>query len=106
MDRSNHDYERLLQALQDEINWTAQRASNLRVMRDAIKSHRNNYVAEGWAQVGQDIVSELTHRSNVHPQTIVRSCALLAADAAIDWDAKQRAQKVADAWFAEQDAKT
>jgi hypothetical protein len=86
----NHDFDNLMRSIDSEIEWTKGRAVRLAEMKKHAKVNRRQMSAEGWALVGSEFVSEITHRSNVHPQTVVRSTAMLAAHAAARWVETQK----------------
>lgn len=87
MKTTDHNIENLRRHLKDEANWMRMRAKRL----DALSTNVKDLVAAGTATVhtfefvAQEAIDIMTHRSNVHPQSVARVCASLAADAAVEW---------------------
>lgn len=87
MKTTDHNIETLRRHLQTEANVMRERAKRL----DRLATALTNDVKAGTATmhtfefIAQEAIDIITHRSNVHPQSIARTCASLAADAAVEW---------------------
>lgn len=82
-----HDQEDLIRGLTNEIQWREGQIKKLKVLRRQLdtKTALKKVGSDGWGQYCAYIMDILTHRSNVHPETIVRACSRLAAHAAVRW---------------------
>lgn len=93
MKTTDHNIDYLRRSLRDEATSLRERAKRL----DSLASQMVENVREGLATVytfeyvAQEAISTVTHRSNVHVQSIARYGALAAADAAVEWAEKKRA---------------
>lgn len=92
MKTTDHNVENLRRSLRDEAAAMRARAKEL----DALATNVTKQIKSGIAAVhtfeyiGQEAISIITHRSSVHAEIIVRSCATLAAEAAVEWVEAQR----------------
>lgn len=94
---TDHNVDGLRRALADEAASLRARAKELESLSASIREQVKGgfATAHTFEYVAQEAASTLTHRSNVHPQTIMRYCTLLAAEAAVEWAEKQRAEDLA-----------
>lgn len=90
---TDHNIETLRRHLKDEADAMRERAKRLDDLAFAVKKDVKAGVAtvHTFEFVAQEAIDIMTHRSNVHPQSIARVCASLAADAAVEWVEKQAA---------------
>lgn len=93
MKTTDHNVENLRRSLRDEANVLRQRAKRLDALATNVKEQVRSGIAtvHTFEFVAQEAIDIVTHRSNIHPQTIARVCASLAADAAVEWANNQTA---------------
>lgn len=87
MKTTDHNVDYLRRSLRDEAEAMRARAARLDALAQSVKTWVQDGTANvhGFEFVAQEAIDIITHRSNVHPQTIARTCASLAADAAVEF---------------------
>lgn len=96
MKTTDHNIETLARSIRSEATACRERAKRL----DRLASQMNTDVRTGHATVhtfefvAQEAIDIMTHRSNVFPQTIARTAASAAADAAVEWTKAAREDEV------------
>lgn len=92
MKTTDHNIETLQRHLKEEAADLRRRAERLESLSQTLVSSVRTEVAtvHTFEFVAQEAIDIITHRSNVHPQSIARVCSSLAADAAVEWADAQR----------------
>lgn len=87
MKTTDHNVEQLKRHLKEEADALRARAERLDELSAAtiVAVRRQSSTAHTFEYVAQEAISIITHRSNVHPESIARTCVSLAAEAAAEW---------------------